>query len=148
MVRKRGMRRVRAIVFTLTAVLAIAAAPSVRAENVLRWASTTQTLTFDPHAVNHIPTIAENHQVYEPLVDINVRYELEPALATAWRLLDPLTWEFELRRGVAFHGGEPFTAEDVVFSLRRLPPAPRNSRTTCGRSRPSRRPATTPCGSG
>jgi peptide/nickel transport system substrate-binding protein len=44
---------------------------------------------------------------------------VEPSLATVWRLLDPLTWEFELRRDVTFHDGEPFTPEDVVFSLGR-----------------------------
>ena len=44
---------------------------------------------------------------------------MEPSLAVAWKLLDPLTWEFELRRDVTFHDGEPFTAEDVVFSLQR-----------------------------
>ena len=33
--------------------------------------------------------------------------------------MDPNTWEFELRRGVRFHDGTPFTAEDVVFSIER-----------------------------
>ena len=84
---------------------------------MLRWASTTEAVTFDPNAAYLAPTIAENHQVYEGLVDLNARYELEPSLATVWRLLDPLTWEFELRRDVTFHDGEPFTPEDVVFSL-------------------------------
>ncbi len=49
----------------------------VRAEDVLRWASTTESLTFDPHAANNVPTIAENLQVYESLVGLNVRYEVE-----------------------------------------------------------------------
>ena len=48
-----------------------------RAENVLRWASTTEAVTFDPNAAYLAPTIAENHQVYEGLVDLNARYELE-----------------------------------------------------------------------
>jgi peptide/nickel transport system substrate-binding protein len=116
---EREMRRVQAIILALTFTLAITATPSTRAENELRWASTTEALTFDPQAAYNAPTIAENHQVYEGLVDFDARYEVEPALATAWRLLDPLTWEFELRRGVTFHEGEPFTAEDVVFSLQR-----------------------------
>jgi peptide/nickel transport system substrate-binding protein len=32
---------------------------------------------------------------------------------------DPTVWEFKLREGVKFHGGEDFTADDVVFSLKR-----------------------------
>ena len=38
-------------------------------------------------------------------------------LATSWRQTDDLTWEFELRDGVTFHDGQPFTAEDVKASL-------------------------------
>jgi ABC-type oligopeptide transport system substrate-binding subunit len=37
-------------------------------ENVLRWASATEPLTFDPHAAVHAPTFAETQQVYEPLL--------------------------------------------------------------------------------
>jgi peptide/nickel transport system substrate-binding protein len=97
---------------------------AVRAEIVVRWASLSETLTFDPHAAVHTSTIAEHRQVYESLVDHDASYRLEPALATNWRLLDPLTWEFELRRGVTFHDGAPFTAEDVVFSLSRAGASP------------------------
>jgi peptide/nickel transport system substrate-binding protein len=107
---------VRGVAFALAAVLA---APLARAENVLRWASLSEALTFDPHAAAHNSTIVEHRQVYETLVDFDASYRLEPALATSWRLVDPLTWEFELRQGVTFHDGAPFTAGDVVFSLQR-----------------------------
>jgi peptide/nickel transport system substrate-binding protein len=42
-----------------------------------------------------------------------------PQLAVAWRPVSRATWEFELRQGVRFHDGAPFTAEDVVFSIAR-----------------------------
>jgi peptide/nickel transport system substrate-binding protein len=89
------------------------------AENVVRWASATEALTFDPHASSNVPTWAGTRQVYEPLVDFNSSYEIEPALAIAWKLTSPTTWQFELRQGVRFHDGTPFTAEDVVFSVKR-----------------------------
>lgn len=38
-------------------------------------------------------------------------------LATAWRWIDERTLEFDLRRGVTFHNGEPFDADDVVYSF-------------------------------
>jgi peptide/nickel transport system substrate-binding protein len=38
--------------------------------------------------------------------------------------VDDLTWEFKLRKGVKFHDGSPFTAEDVVFTLNRVPNVP------------------------
>jgi peptide/nickel transport system substrate-binding protein len=47
-----------------------------------------------------------------------------PALATSWRAIDDLTWEFKLRKNVRFHDGTPFTAEDVVFTLKRVPNVP------------------------
>jgi peptide/nickel transport system substrate-binding protein len=92
---------------------------SAAAENVLRWASATEALTFDPHSAAHVPTQVETSQVYEPLVDFNSSYEIEPSLAIAWKLIDPTTWQLDLRRGVRFHDGTPFTSEDVVFSLNR-----------------------------
>jgi peptide/nickel transport system substrate-binding protein len=67
------MTRFQAVVGALVIVLATSAAKPGRAENVVRWASATEALTFDPHAANHTPTYAETQQVYEPLVDFNSR---------------------------------------------------------------------------
>jgi peptide/nickel transport system substrate-binding protein len=113
------MKQFQAIAGTIAIVLAAGAATPAGAENVLRWASATEALTFDPHAAYHHPTITATSQVYEPLVDFNSSYEIEPALAVAWKLIDPTTWQFDLRKGVRFHDGTPFTSEDVVFSLNR-----------------------------
>jgi peptide/nickel transport system substrate-binding protein len=43
-----------------------------------------------------------------------------PALAESWATLDPLRWRFHLRHGVRFQNGDPFTADDVVFSADRV----------------------------
>ncbi len=58
-------------------------------------------------------------KIWSPLVswngDISV---LEPQLATDWSSNEDFTvWTFNLREGVLWHDGEPFTADDVVFSL-------------------------------
>ncbi len=42
---------------------------------------------------------------------------MKPLLATAWRQVDPVTLEFTLREGVTFHDGEPFDADDVVYTV-------------------------------
>ena len=112
------MNRISTLLIAL-ALLATCLVVPARAENVVRWASATEALTFDPHSASHVPTQVETSQVYEPLVDFNSSYEIEPSLAIAWKLIDPMTWQFDLRRGVRFHDGTPFTAQDVVFSLDR-----------------------------
>src|SRR5215813_11107994 len=44
-------------------------------------------------------------------------FEYKASLATAWRWVDDLTLEFDLRRGVTFHNGQPFDADDVVYTF-------------------------------
>lgn len=57
----------------------------------------------------------------ETLVRYNMESgELEPLLATSWEQTSPTEWEFELREGVVFQDGTPFTAQSVVDSLERL----------------------------
>jgi peptide/nickel transport system substrate-binding protein len=43
--------------------------------------------------------------------------EMKPALATSWKQVDPTTLEFTLREGVKFQNGDPFTADDVVYTI-------------------------------
>jgi ABC-type transport system substrate-binding protein len=58
-----------------------------------------------------------NQNVYEPLVYLGSDYTLKPGLAERWELQpDGKTWRFHLRRGVTFHDGTPFTADDVVWT--------------------------------
>ena len=75
--------------------------------------------TLDPHAVSNTLIFAVLANVYEPLVRRNAEQKLEPALATDWKQVDELTWEFNLRKDVKYSNGNPFTADDVVFSLTR-----------------------------
>ncbi|MDX2101704.1 MAG: ABC transporter substrate-binding protein [Alphaproteobacteria bacterium] len=86
----------------------------------LRFASQGDIATLDPYA--HTESFTSNilHHIYEPLVRRSKSLEIEPALATAWRQVAPDRWRFELRRGVQFHNGNAFTADDVVASMQRL----------------------------
>ena len=92
---------------------------SASAENVLRWTSQGDALTLDPHSQNEGPTIAMNGTIYERLVNRDPDMTLVPELALSWVAIAPDTWEFKLRPGVKFHGGQDFTASDVVFSVNR-----------------------------
>ncbi len=92
----------------------------------MRWAGANDILTVDPHAQNHQTTHAFLQQVYESLVRYDKAYKIEPALATKWTQISPTQVRFELRKGVKFHDGAPFTADDVVFSLTRAMTPPSN----------------------
>ncbi len=86
----------------------------------LRWAAQNDILTLDPHSQNHATTNAILQHAYEGLTRYNAKYEPEPALATKWTYVSPTQVRFELRRGVKFHDGSPFTADDVIFSFGRI----------------------------
>ncbi len=80
--------------------------------------------SIDPHYHNLTPNNNIAEHVFETLITKDARSRLKPALAESWRAVDELTWEFKLRRGVKFHDGGDFTAQDVVFSLDRVPNVP------------------------
>lgn len=108
---------------TLTLVLAglMATTSTFASAETLRWARAGDSLTMDPHSQNEGPTHALAQQIYEPLISPDMEAKPIPALATEWMVSpdNPNVWVFKLRQGVKFHGGEDFTAEDVVFSINR-----------------------------
>ena len=89
------------------------------AAQTLRWASQGDPMTMDPHAQNEGLTNSMNQQVYERLVGRDRQLAIVPGLATDWQQVSPLVWRFKLRPGVKFHDGAAFSADDVVFSVRR-----------------------------
>jgi peptide/nickel transport system substrate-binding protein len=86
----------------------------------LRWGAQNDILTLDPHSQNHATTSAILQHTYEGLTRYSKTYDVEPCLATAWRQISPTQLRFTLRKGVKFHDGSPFTADDVVFSYTRV----------------------------
>ena len=57
--------------------------------------------------------------MYNGLVTLGRDLEIAPELATSWEFSkDCLTLDFNLHRGVKWHDGAPFTADDVVFTWR------------------------------
>lgn len=86
----------------------------------LRWAAQNDILTLDPHSQNHATTNAILMHSYEGLTRYGKDYKVEPALATKWTFITPTQVRFELRKGVKFHDGSPFTADDVIFTFGRI----------------------------
>jgi peptide/nickel transport system substrate-binding protein len=71
---------------------------------------------LDPHFTIDFCAI---FNLYDTLVVRRADNRLHPSLALRWELVTPTTWEFELRRGVRFHNGDPFTSADAKYSIER-----------------------------
>ena len=105
---------------SITTLAALSALTALSAQAVtLKVANQGDALSMDPHSLNETLQISVTSNVYEPLVTRNKDYKLTGALATSWKQTAPTVWRFNLRKGVTFHDGKPFTADDVIFSYER-----------------------------
>jgi len=75
---------------------------------------------LDPYSLNETFTLGTLGNVYEGLTKRGPDLKIIPGLATSWEVVEPTRWRFHLRKGVKFHNGNPFTADDVVFSADRV----------------------------
>ncbi|HZH27485.1 MAG TPA: ABC transporter substrate-binding protein [Azospirillaceae bacterium] len=110
--------KIGAVALAATFAMGMALAATADAKE-FRYATGQDILGLDPHINNHGGTNAMKVQIYEPLVHRHPDLSLHPALATDWQQTSPTVWRFNLRKGVKFHGGEDFTADDVIFSWKR-----------------------------
>ena len=94
-----------------------------RQETLILASSIADYITNDPSRTFEFTSQIIDRAAYDTLVtveppDISV---VKPRLATSWEISkDGKTYTFKLRPGVKFSSGNPLTAQDVRFSLRRL----------------------------
>jgi peptide/nickel transport system substrate-binding protein len=105
----------------LAALLLVPFATSARTLTVGLGAAIT---SLDPHYHNYSPNTSMSKHIFDALIRTDAKQRLLPGLAVSWRAVDDTTWEFQLRKGVKWHDGSDFSAEDVVFSLKRAPVVP------------------------
>jgi peptide/nickel transport system substrate-binding protein len=104
----------------LAAVAGLALLCGTAQAQTLRYANQGELKSLDPYTVNETTTHAHLGHPYEGLIRRGKNLEILPGLAESWTISDDgKTWRFALRKGVKFHGGEDFTADDVVFSADR-----------------------------
>ncbi len=107
----------------LALLVACLALPGALAQNLVL-GTKLELNTLDPHFFAAFPTGSSHEYLYDKLVVLDDKLRVTPSLAESWKLLDDLTWEFQLRKGVVFHDGSPFTADDVLFTIERVPNVP------------------------
>ncbi len=84
--------------------------------------------TMDPHLSGSKIDRQVYHNIYEPLVVLDLRLGIKPGLAESWQQPDPKTLIFRLRRGVKFHDGTDFDAESAKFNFTRMKTEPKSVR--------------------
>jgi len=105
----------------LTAALA---APALADEETLTIGLNAEPSAIDPHYHNLSPNNAMAEHYFGTLVRQDEKQRLIPGLAESWKPIDDTTFEFKLRKGVKFHDGSEFNADDVMFTMKRAPEVP------------------------
>ena len=105
--------------FPLALATSLALGASLSHAVTLRVANQGDVQSMDPHSLNETLQLSFTASVYEALVGRDRKMGLVPLLATKWTQTSPTVWRFELRKGVKWHDGTAFTADDVVFTFKR-----------------------------
>ena len=98
-------------------------APQARVEKLVIGQLSSATV-LDPHLQDDERTYSTLDHFYNKLVTYGSELQILPELATRWENLSDTVWRFHLRRGVVFHDGRPFGAEDVLATIRRAQSLP------------------------
>lgn len=93
--------------------------PAVAGAATLKVGASSGVNSLDPHFHNETPTNSLNYNIFDGLVNFDKDLNPYAVLAESWKILDDVTWQFNLRKNVTFHNGNAFTADDVVWSFNR-----------------------------
>jgi len=102
------------------AMLLLLACAGFAQAKTLKLAMDADPVSLDPHVQLSGGMLQYSHMVFDPLVRWTKETTIEGRLATSWERLDPKTVRFHLRKGVKFHSGNAFTADDVIWTVKRL----------------------------
>jgi peptide/nickel transport system substrate-binding protein len=102
----------------IVSIVAFAMAPA--SAQTLRYANQGDLKSLDPYTLRETTTIAHHGHIYEGLVARDKELKIIPGLAESWETPESTRWRFHLRKDVKFHNGDPFTADDVIFSADRV----------------------------
>jgi len=72
---------------------------------------------LDPRYATDANAVRIGHLIYNSLLRADEQLRLQPELAESWRMLDPQTFQFDLRPNAKFHDGKPLTAADVKYTF-------------------------------
>ncbi len=117
----KGIRLIVIVAVLVMTIGITAPAMAQDGSNMLIMARAVDSTGLDPHTQTAFASLRMLELVYETLVRTDENLVLEPALAESWAFSDDgMQLTFNLRQGVTFHDGSPFTSEDVIVSIERI----------------------------
>jgi len=93
---------------------------AIKEGGTLRVAQAEEDRTLDPLKSSQFVERLAYYNMYESLVGIDEKLNIQPLLATKWETPDPKTYVFTLRSGIKFHDGTDFNAQAVKFNIDRI----------------------------
>ncbi|MCX7380932.1 MAG: ABC transporter substrate-binding protein [Alphaproteobacteria bacterium] len=113
------IRNAKLLAAAIAAAVTLAApAQAQKSADTLRAVHWTQIADINPYYNQLRDGLVVAHQAWDGLVYRDPEtFAIKPLLATAWKYVDDTTLEFQLRKGVKFHDGSPFSADDVVYTF-------------------------------
>ena len=110
-----------ALALSLFAVQAVLASPPK--DTLVMAFKIDEIISLDPAEIFEFSSAEYAANTYDRLInyDVDNVSRIYPGIAQSWDISqDGLTYTFEIRKGVTFASGNKLSAEDVVFSLRRV----------------------------
>ena len=124
------------IVLCLLGSTALPADAAPKAGGTIKVALLRDPTGWDPTSTTARPPTRSRPTSTKGLLRYSLKGVLEPGLAVRWETPNPTTYVLHLRKGVRFHSGNPFTADDVKWNIERIRPRrptrpePRSSRSS------------------
>jgi peptide/nickel transport system substrate-binding protein len=117
------------------ALAALLLALPAAAQSVLTMGISAAPGSVDPHFNQGTSTQTLTYHIFDTLTDRLPDSSVGPGLALSWTPVAEAVWEFRLRPGVRFSDGRPFTADDVAFTIGRVPNVPNATASYAGQVR-------------
>ncbi|HNV58685.1 MAG TPA: peptide ABC transporter substrate-binding protein, partial [Rhodoferax sp.] len=76
--------------------------------------------SMDPAVAETVPANQIMRDLFEGLTATDTTGKTVPGVAESWKQTNPTTWVFKLRTNAKFSNGDPITAEDFVYGIRRF----------------------------
>ena len=120
---KHGFARAAALAVLMAGTAPVALFAETPADTLVVADAIDDIVSIDPGEAFEFSGVDLNNNTYDTLIELDPSKpgELVPGLAESWAVAeDGMTYTLKMKAGITFSSGNPVTAEDAAFSLRRV----------------------------